>query len=167
MKPSYLQLYEYHNWANQKLFAHLKKLPSDICHQEIQSVFPCIYDALAHLYRVDNTWLMAMAKDETIMGKIAQIQADVQGKSLEELETMFQEVATRYEEFFRQHDMDEMTDYSHPQHGTLKASYADIIQHVVNHGTYHRGNITAMLRQLGHASVATDYVFYLFGAKRS
>ncbi|MEH7531611.1 DinB family protein, partial [Priestia megaterium] len=31
-----------------------------------------------------------------------------------------------------------------------------------NHGTYHRGNITAMLRQLGHPGVMTDYVLYLY-----
>ncbi|WP_313897918.1 DinB family protein [Brevibacillus sp. FSL L8-0520] len=36
------------------------------------------------------------------------------------------------------------------------------MQHVVNHGTYHRGNIAAMLRQQGYAGVPTDYVFYLY-----
>ncbi|MFC0332820.1 DinB family protein [Paenibacillus sepulcri] len=29
---------------------------------------------------------------------------------------------------------------------------------LVNHGTYHRGNITAILRQLGHPGTPTDYV---------
>ena len=37
-----------------------------------------------------------------------------------------------------------------------------MILHVVNHGTYHRGNITAMLRQMGYASVPTDYGIYLY-----
>ncbi len=36
-----------------------------------------------------------------------------------------------------------------------------ILNHVVNHGTYHRGNVTAMLRQQGYAGVATDYLFFL------
>ena len=36
-----------------------------------------------------------------------------------------------------------------------------MLQHVVNHSTYHRGQITMMLRQLGATPVATDFlVFY-------
>ena len=50
----------------------------------------------------------------------------------------------------------------HPKLGTLESTYADTILHVVNHGTYHRGNVTAMLRQLGHSGVPTDYMYYLY-----
>jgi len=36
-----------------------------------------------------------------------------------------------------------------------------MLQHVVNHSTYHRGQITMMLRQLGAMPVAKDFlVFY-------
>ena len=55
----------------------------------------------------------------------------------------------------------------HPKLGTLESTYADIILHVVNHGTYHRGNVTAMLRQLGHPGVPTDYVYYLYEKRES
>ena len=40
------------------------------------------------------------------------------------------------------------------------------MQHVVNHGTYHRGNITAMIRQLGHSSTMMDFVLYLHMVKK-
>lgn len=34
--------------------------------------------------------------------------------------------------------------------------------HLVNHGTYHRGQIAALMRQLGHAVAETDLIhFYL------
>ena len=37
-----------------------------------------------------------------------------------------------------------------------------VVLHVVNHATYHRGQITTMLRQLGYTPIATDlHVFYL------
>jgi len=35
-----------------------------------------------------------------------------------------------------------------------------IMQHVVNHGTYHRGQVIAMLRQLGAKGVATDLIAF-------
>ncbi|MEK3724277.1 DinB family protein [Paenibacillus sp. FSL H8-0034] len=47
-------------------------------------------------------------------------------------------------------------------HDKLNVPLVELVQHVVNHGTYHRGNITAMLRQLGHKGVPTDYIFYLY-----
>nr|WP_305586406.1 DinB family protein [Fictibacillus sp. WQ 8-8] len=37
-----------------------------------------------------------------------------------------------------------------------------MVLHVVNHGTYHRGNISAMLHQLGDSSVMNDYAFYWY-----
>ncbi len=38
---------------------------------------------------------------------------------------------------------------------------SEILLTLVNHGTYHRGNISTMLRQVGAASVSMDYAFYL------
>lgn len=35
------------------------------------------------------------------------------------------------------------------------STYAQAMQHVVNHGTYHRGQVTTLLRQLGHAPPAS------------
>ena len=37
----------------------------------------------------------------------------------------------------------------------------DILRHVVNHASYHRGQLVTMLRQLGHPAVNTDLIrFY-------
>ena len=35
-----------------------------------------------------------------------------------------------------------------------------LMQHVVNHATLHRGQVVAMIRQLGIKPPATDFVFY-------
>ena len=35
-----------------------------------------------------------------------------------------------------------------------------MLQHLVNHGTYHRGQITTMLRQLGATPLATDMIAF-------
>ena len=38
---------------------------------------------------------------------------------------------------------------------------ADIINHVINHGTYHRGQLITMMRTLGYTDLgATDYIAY-------
>lgn len=43
--------------------------------------------------------------------------------------------------------------------GTLRRH--DIVLHVVNHATYHRGHVTAMLNQRGVQAQATDLPVYL------
>jgi len=37
----------------------------------------------------------------------------------------------------------------------------DLVQHILNHSTYHRGQVTLLLRQLGHVPPATDYRLFL------
>lgn len=55
----------------------------------------------------------------------------------------------------------------HPKLGRLDTHFSELVQHVVNHGTYHRGNLTAMIRQQGYSSVSKDYVFYLSDNRKS
>jgi uncharacterized damage-inducible protein DinB len=38
---------------------------------------------------------------------------------------------------------------------------ADVFVHVVNHGTYHRGQLSHLLRDLGVAPPATDYLIFV------
>lgn len=42
----------------------------------------------------------------------------------------------------------------------LQAPLWQTLLHVVNHGSYHRGQVSMLLRQLGHESVTNDYIFY-------
>ena len=46
-----------------------------------------------------------------------------------------------------------------------ETSLSEMVMHIVTHATYHRGNITSMLRQMGHASVTTDYTRYWYSDK--
>ncbi len=80
-----------------------------------------------------------------------------EGKSVEEMRMLFAELSVTFRAFLEQEDLEELCSY-----GAFQARCADVVQHVVNHGTYHRGNITAMLRQLGHAGAQTDYTLYLY-----
>ncbi len=50
-------------------------------------------------------------------------------------------------------DLDKKISPEHPQFGRLDTHLSELVQHVVNHGTYHRGSLTAMIRQQGYSSV--------------
>lgn len=163
-----LKVFRYHVWANKTLLNHLKELPDGLYRRHLESVFPTISDVLAHIYSVDNTWFSIMSHEsaETIYAAMVNSREEVRDATLDEFEAYFAKIAARYEAFIlNQSDLEAISEYPLPRYGVLQANYNDILMHVVNHGTYHRGNITAMLRQMGYAGVATDYGFYLLSER--
>lgn len=160
-----LQFYDYNIWANNQIFNRLKELPKDVYHQEVQSVFSSISSVMAHVYLSDLGWA------EVFSGKsmkhalelAEQRKEQMESKELEEMEAMFIELSERYKSLLGQKEnVHEPLMIENPAGGQMKTSAAELLPHVVNHGTYHRGNITAMLRQMGYASTSTDYGLYLF-----
>ena len=165
MKNPVIREYNYHKWANTKIFNHLKELPEEVYHQEITSVFSSVKEVLIHMYQVDGMWLSVMsgAPFSDTMNVIKELKQKSENPTLDELINLFKEINEQYESFFTDlGDPENNIEIEHPRYGKLKTRVSELIQHVVNHGTYHRGNITAMLRQQGHAGVPTDYIFYLY-----
>lgn len=172
MKQYLLQQFDYHVWANQKVCEYLQELSEEVYRKEIVSVFPTIYDAMVHIYVIDRGWLsfftaggvtdMSVEYLERLKVSIDSMVAETKGKRIEELGQMMNELAGRFRIFIEQHE-DIQAEYPS---GAYKARFMDYIQHIVNHGTYHRGNVTAMLRQLEHPGTPTDYGFYLYTLKQ-
>jgi uncharacterized damage-inducible protein DinB len=165
MKHHALQMYDYHVWANQRIFRHLKELPPHIYDKEIQNVESLISKMLLHIYQTDVLWLSVISGDsfDETMAVMKRLMEEAKAKNIEEMETSFSHLSKRYKAFLdRQDDLDKAISCEHPNFGRLETQLSELVQHVVNHGTYHRGNITTMLRQLGHQGASTDYIFYLY-----
>lgn len=161
-----LSMFNYNTWANSTLLNHLKQLPQDTCFTNIKSVFPSIMDALVHIYIIDRGWYSVLTKEyrtddyETIKATVNRLIAETKGISLQHLEERQQLLAADLKSFIESNDMGHRETFS-----GVTMSYADVFTHIVNHGTYHRGNITAMLHQLGQKGVPTDYGVYLYYTK--
>ena len=51
--------------------------------------------------------------------------------------------------------------FEYVRNGVRQAQpFSHTLQHVVNHGTYHRGQVVTMLRQLGAEAPTTDLIAY-------
>lgn len=158
------KLYEYQVWANSQLFNHLEQLPEDAFHAEVTSVFPSVSQTFGHMYIFEQLYLAVLSEvpNEQIFPQIAGWTEEVQGKSVDEMRRLFAGVAEQFRDLLRRTpDPDKPMTIEHPKYGRLDTHFSEILRHVVNHGTYHRGNVTAMLRQQGYAGVPTDYMFYL------
>ncbi|MCM3630722.1 DinB family protein [Paenibacillus glycanilyticus] len=165
MSHEIIRQYEYHIWANKRLFEHLKQLPEEVYAAEVQSVFPSVAAVLEHLYVRDEMWLAAISGEKAdLIQLVNRLTEEAKGLTASQLEERYNLVAGRFREFMAGvDDLDKHTSITHPRAGSMTAPISGLIQHVVNHGTYHRGNVTAILRQQGHPGVATDYIYFLYG----
>jgi uncharacterized damage-inducible protein DinB len=60
----------------------------------------------------------------------------------------------------RPSEVNEVIKYKSRDGRSQEAPLFQLIQHVVNHATYHRGQVTSLLRKLGAKTVATDLVLW-------
>lgn len=165
MNNQTLQLYDYHRWANKRIVNHLKKLPAEVYDREIKSVFSSIREVIIHVYQTDGMWLSVMGGDSLgeTMDKISQLREKSTGRDIYDMQYLYSKMTEQYKAFFdEQRDFEKIIEIEHPKFGKMKTAVSAMVTHVVNHGTYHRGNISAMLRQQGHEGVPTDYIFYLY-----
>lgn len=57
-------------------------------------------------------------------------------------------------------DLDKIKTYQNSKGTTFENTIFEMLFQVINHSTYHRGQINAQLKQKGIDPVLTDYIFY-------
>ncbi|PZD93098.1 damage-inducible protein DinB [Paenibacillus sambharensis] len=163
--PSCVTMYEYHAWANQTMLNRIVELPSGVYNQEVKSIFPSVAKVMAHIYTTDWTWLTIMKG--TPMTEAMKLAGPHEEEALkaspQELSELFKLLSARYQEFFRREtDLNRLLLLDNPYTEVKEISLDQMVMQVMNHGTYHRGNVSAMLRQMGHASVMTEYALFWY-----
>lgn len=145
----------YTAWATKRLldFAATDVPPEQIA-QEIANSHGGILKTFQHIYYADRVWLSRME------GAPAAFADPEPGPSLAELNERWFPILKRFESWAAVQDPARVVDYKNLKGDAFSKSVQQIVLHVVNHGTYHRGQIAAMLRQLGHVPPYTDLIYY-------
>jgi uncharacterized damage-inducible protein DinB len=155
-----LTLLEYNTWANARSLDVSAALSPEQFVRDLGNSFPSVRDTLAHILGAEWIWLrrwqgespskgLAATEYPTVASLKARFAA-IDGERRAFVESLTEE---RLIQPFAYRDL-----AGNPYRLPLVFS----LQHVVNHGTYHRGQVTTMLRQLGAKPVSTDLSrFYL------
>jgi uncharacterized damage-inducible protein DinB len=160
-----LKMYDYHVWANGVIIDRLKEFPQDIYQKEIQSGFSSVSKVLSHIYLVDYAWfdIISGKSMNEAMASTNQLREQVETESIEEMKKIFLDLSERFKALLNsQEDIEKLIVVDNPYAGLLETSISESVLHVVTHGSYHRGNIAIMLRQMGHTSVMQDFGLYLY-----
>jgi uncharacterized damage-inducible protein DinB len=151
-------LYEFNAWANRREMDAAAALTKEQFTKHLGSSFSSVRDTLAHILGSEWVWL------ERFLGRSPGALPDVSRfADVASLREAWLEQEARLLKFVRglkQEDLDRVIEYKTLKFGTYSNPLWQSMQHVVNHGTYHRGQITTMLRQLGATPILTDLMHF-------
>ncbi|TAK40655.1 MAG: DNA polymerase [Saprospiraceae bacterium] len=160
MKRTWTNLARYNCWANERLTAVISELPEPVANQEIVSSFPSVKLTLLHIWDAELLWLKRLQG----VSLPCFPSADFSGNTAEACENVvatsreFQAfVEVQPEAFFQK-----TLSFKTMSFGAQQQRAFEIIQHCLNHSTYHRGQLVTMTRQLGLEKIpSTDFIYFL------
>jgi uncharacterized damage-inducible protein DinB len=151
-------LYDYNAWANHRALEAASALTAEQFTKPLGSSFSSVRDTLAHIYGAEWVWL------ERFQGRSPSSLPDAtQFADVASLRERWTEHETRLLSFVRgltQQDLDRVMEYKTLKFGVYRNALWQSMQHLANHGTYHRGQVTTMLRQLGAQPILTDLMHF-------
>lgn len=151
-------LYRYNSWANEATLDAVSRLaPADLT-RNLQSSHGSIRDTLAHCVWAEWIWLQRWKGTSPKAVFSPEDFPDV-----ESLRERFRRVADERSALL--HDLTterlaQVIEYTNLKGEVWRYPFWQQLYHAVNHSTYHRGQVAAMLRQLGAAPSATDLLVY-------
>jgi len=159
MSPEEMRgLYDYNAWANRRSLAAAAALTPEQFTKTMGSSFSSVRDTLAHIFGAEWIWL------ERFQGRSpAGLPDTTQYPDAATLAERWSEFEPRLLNFVRglsQSDLDRTLEYKTLNFGVYSNPLWQSMQHVVNHGSYHRGQVTTMLRQLGAQPILTDLMHF-------
>ena len=151
-------LYDFNAWANDRTIDACAPLAPEQFMRDLASSFRSVRDTLAHIYGAQWVWL------ERWHGRIpTALPSAADFPDLDTVRRRFIEIDRNMVDFaasLNADDLHRIVQYKTVA-GTAQAQPLwQMLQHVANHSTYHRGQVTTLLRQLGAKATSTDLIAF-------
>lgn len=151
-------LFDYHKWATDRALEAASSLPEGLYLKDLGSSHGGIHGTLVHIYAGGRIWLDRwLGKHDATLTTARDI------GSLESLKKQWAILRMEQEAFFQgltEEKLQSAIRYTDTKGYTYSSPLYQLIHQVLNHSTYHRGQIASMLRQLGVKPPNTDLINY-------
>lgn len=151
-------LYAYNRWANNRILEASAQLDDEEFIRNMNSSFPSVGQTLAHLVEVDWVWLSRWTGSSP-----AEVPNSWDLSSLPKIRRQWEAIEDDRSAFLAglsAEDVLGQVSYKATPELEYRAPLWQLLRHVVNHSTYHRGQLTTMIRQLGREPISTDLVLF-------
>lgn len=145
-------------WANAQLLAEASRLTEEELTRDLRSSFPSVRDTLVHVFWAEWLWL------ERCRGRSPADQFDpADFPTVDRLRSRWSPVEVGFTALVADPgaDLNRPVTYTNRRGEVWTYSVGQIIRHVVNHATYHRGQVGTLLRQLGRVPPSTDLLVFV------
>ncbi|MBM3785639.1 MAG: hypothetical protein FJW30_14840 [Acidobacteria bacterium] len=157
-RAALLTHFEYTRWASLKLLDACGRLAAGELTKDLAVSHTSVLGTLQHIYYADRVWL-ARLEGRTL----AAFQDPEPGPDIDSLKSVWTDVHRALLDFVERAP-DELFEadlaFRRLDGSSHRMAHWKVFLHIVNHATLHRGQVMAMLRQLGHVPPGTDYLFY-------
>lgn len=159
MKQLLEQYAAYSLWANEQMMNTLLKQPAAVLHEATPSSFPTLFKTVLHMWDAESIWWQRLegAGSLTIPSKVfsgdaAALANGLLGQNRQWLSWVNALPEASVQQNIRYKNL-KGVDFEDPIYV--------ILNHVFNHGTYHRGQLVTMLRALGASEIPqTDFIYW-------
>jgi uncharacterized damage-inducible protein DinB len=159
MRPEEMvKLFEYNAWADRRAVKAVSALSTEKFNQKTGSSFSSVRDTLVHVFGAERLWFARFQGGSPKSFPDGSSITDP--ATLQEQWSAFEPEMLAWVRGLNQEDLDRVMVYQTMKFGEYSNPLWQMMQHMVNHGTYHRGQITTMLRQLGAEPISTDLMHY-------
>ncbi|HVX26492.1 MAG TPA: DinB family protein [Parafilimonas sp.] len=153
-KQYFKEIAEYNLWANTIVCGWLEQISDEQWNKEIISSFNSIQETVLHIISAENAWLQRFKKQP-----VEWLQSIYKGTKEEHIK-LWKQTSEGFKAFvdaFDEKDLNTNLDFKRLNGDAYSMPYYQLFAHVVNHATYHRGQLVTMLRQAGFTNIsATD-----------
>ena len=162
--PEIHSLFAYNQWANARIFDAAGLLSEELFARTIVSSFPSIRDTLAHIVAAEWLWLRRW-KGESPSAYPEWTEAP----ALQPLRHVLTHIEAERAAFLAtldEPDLEQSISYRNFKGEQWTYTLGDMFLHLINHSTYHRGQVVTMLRQVGSAAPSSDLLLFRDELKR-
>lgn len=145
MKDYIKELFEYNHHCNQRLATVVEA-------SEVKLPKRCM-DVFNHIINAHHIWNRRILNQKPLYNVWAVSPTG-------ELSTMDRDNYMASLEIIENADLEAGLDYSTSKGQPFSNKVKDIMFHIINHSTYHRGQIAMFFRESGIAPEISDYIFY-------
>ncbi|MEP3891560.1 MAG: DinB family protein [Hellea sp.] len=167
LKQNFLRLADYNSWMNQSLYARISTLRDADYRKDAGAFFKSVHGTLNHILVWDTTWLQRFTRHEQRYVSLDAIMNFPKAKShdqilFDEFDALLEarvQVDSILEAFVRETreaDYEMIFTYVISTGESFHKPFGGMIQHLLNHQTHHRGQITTLLSQMGVEPGITD-----------
>ena len=157
--PAYFQeLFDYNDWANDRTLDVVAPVAFEQLKRELGNSFGSLHDTLAHIAGAEWIWL------ERWLGRSpAKLPCGSDFVGLNSIIEMLAKVRSDRRHWLGSVSTDDLAQsasYCNLRGQTCAYPLWQQLTHVVNHSTYHRGQVITLLRQLGNTVASTDFLVF-------